>query len=137
MARNPENDIAKEFLDAMHSVILDAMKAFIHKHWDEDEDSWYEGCSIPETFEWISLHFMPIKELGDFYNTLITIPEERINFMFSGDIEDLDVEYYKRQFDKLYEKAEKNLDAIEKISVMAQDGEDLSDAIRDILKGDK
>ena len=137
MARNPENDVAKEFIDAMHTVLIDAMKNFIHTHWDEDEDVWYEGCNIYEAFEWIDFHFTPIKKLAEFYDTLSVTPEERINFMFSGDIEDLDVEYYKRQFDKLYEKAEKNLDEIAKISAIAQDGEDLSDAIRDILKGDK
>ena len=137
MVRNPENDIAKEFIDAIHNVLIDAMKNFVHMHWDEDDDIWYEGCDIGEAFEWIDSHFTPIKELVSFYNALCAVPEERINFMFSGDIEDLDVEYYKRQFDKLYKKAEKDLDAIEKISVMAQDGEDLSDAIRDILKGGK
>lgn len=137
MARNPDNDIAKEFINTMHTVLLDAIRNFVHMHWDENDDIWYEGCDIGETFEWIDMHFTPIKELASFYNILCTIPEERINFMFSGDIEDLDVEYYKHQFDRLYEKAEQHLDAIEKISAMAQDGEDLSDAIRDILKGDK
>ena len=137
MARNPDNDIANEFIDTMHTVLLDAIRNFVHMHWDENDDIWYEGCDIGEAFELIDMHFTPIKELASFYNTLCTIPKERINFMFSGDIEDLDVEYYKRQFDKRYEKAEQHLDAIEKISVMAQDGEDLSDAIRDILKGDR
>lgn len=137
MARNPDNDIAKEFISTIHNVLLDAITNFVHMHWDENDDIWYEGCDIGETFEWIDMHFTPIKELTSFYNILCTIPEERINFMFSGDIEDLDVEYYKHQFDRLYEKAEQHLDAIEKISAMAQDGEDLSDAIRDILKGDK
>lgn len=61
MARNPDNDIAKEFINTMPTVLLDAIRNFVHMHWDE----------------------------------------------------------------------------IEKISVMAQDGEDLSDAIRDILKGDR
>ena len=61
MARNPDNDIAKEFINTMPTVLLDAIRNFVHMYWDE----------------------------------------------------------------------------IEKISVMAQDGEDLSDAIRDILKGDR
>lgn len=106
MARNPDNDVAKQFIDAMHIVIIDSMKHFIQIHWDEDEDVWYEGCDISETFDWIDLHFTPIKELARFYHTLCVIPEERINFMFSGDIEDLDVEYYKKEFDKLFEEKE-------------------------------
>lgn len=106
MGRNPDNDVAKQFIDAMHIVIIDSMKNFIHIHWDEEEDVWYEGCDIPETFDWIDLHFTPIKELAHFYHTLCVIPEERINFMFSGDIEDLDVEYYKKEFDKLFEEKE-------------------------------
>ena len=53
MARNPENDIAKEFIDAMYTVLIDAIKNFVHMHWDEDDDIWYEGCNIGEAFEWI------------------------------------------------------------------------------------
>lgn len=101
MARNPDNDLAKQFIDAMHIVILDSMKNFIQIHWDEDEDVWYEGCSIPETFDWIGLHFTPIKELASFYNIICSIPEERINFMFSGDVEDLDIEQIKKQLNEL------------------------------------
>ena len=41
MGRNPDNDVAKQFIDAMHIVIIDSMKNFIHIHWDEEEDVWY------------------------------------------------------------------------------------------------
>ena len=101
MARNPNNDVAKQFIDAMHIVIIDSMKHFVQIHWDEDEEVWYDGCDIPEAFDWIDLHFTPIKELALFYNTICTIPEERINYMFSGDIEDLDIEQIKKQLNEL------------------------------------
>ena len=64
MARDPENDVAQDFIDAIHSVLIDVMRSFIEKHWDEDENVWYEGCNIYEAFEWIDLHFTPIKKLA-------------------------------------------------------------------------